>query len=103
MTALCGSMDVEHRSRGCRACDRIYKQRSAAGAAPIRFRHRSNPAVCIVCGLAAGNSADVPVYRYPLKRWSREKARWIGSIGLCDVCLSRGGELKPQFKRQVAA
>ena len=101
MTARCGSMDPDHRSRTCRACDRLYKQRSLAGLPHYRYRARSNPARCIVCGIAAGNSMDMPVYRYSLKRWSRNKARWIGSVGLCDKCLTDHGELKAEF--QVAA
>jgi hypothetical protein len=99
MTARCGSMSPDHKSRTCRECDRIYKRRSAAGAPPALFRLRSNPARCIVCGIAAGNSMNLPVYRYPLKRWSGKKARWIGSVGLCDVCLAEGGELKPEYRR----
>jgi hypothetical protein len=99
MTAICGSMDPAHRSRRCPACDKQYKQRAKAGAPYAMFHKRSNPAVCIVCSLAAGNSMDIGVYRYPLKRWSRKKARWIGSVGLCDVCLAEGGELKPEYRR----
>ena len=98
MTARCGSIDPMHRSRTCRDCDRIYKQRSATGAPPVMFRQRSNPARCIVCGLAAGNSLNVGVYRYSLKRWSRNKARWIGSVGICDTCQLERGEVKAEFR-----
>jgi hypothetical protein len=103
MTARCGSNDKEHRVRTCRPCDRIYKRRSLEGAPPYRHRTRADAAVCVVCGVTAGNSGDIPVHRYSLKRWARDKARWIGSLGICDPCLIERGELKPEYRHSSAA
>jgi hypothetical protein len=100
MTARCGSNDVNHRAKGCRACDRLYKRRAKSGAPPFSMRVRANPATCAICGIVAGNSRDLPVYRYPLKRWVKGRENtWIGSVGLCDACLLDHAEVKPQFRR----
>lgn len=94
MTARCGSNDPAHRSRSCRACDRIYKQRYRSGKPRDRFRLRSVAATCCMCNLTHGNSLGIGVYRYPLKKWSRARVRWVGSIEICDDCLARHGDLK---------
>lgn len=99
MTARCGSNDPAHRVKQCRACDHIYKLRYKNGAPRYRIRARANSAQCAICGITAGNSADVPVYRYPLKRWFSRKMRWIGSVGLCDPCIVATAELRPEFRR----
>jgi len=99
MTARCGSNDPAHRSKTCRACDRLYKLRHKNGAPLFSMRIRVNGATCVLCGLTAGNSADIPVYRYPLKRHFRGKGqKWIGNIGLCDECVMRFGELKEPYR-----
>jgi len=99
MTARCGSNDPAHRSKGCAACDRIYKKRYKDGAPKFRVRMRADAARCVVCGLVAGNLAGVPVYRYPLKRWHRKQSLWIGTVGLCDPCIAEQGELREPFRR----
>ena len=99
MTARCGSNDPTHRASKCRDCDRVYKRRHRAGAPPFRMRVKADSATCIVCGLTAGNSLDVPVYRYPLKRWHNKGQAWIGTAAMCDDCLLERAEIKPQFRR----
>lgn len=100
MTARCGSIDPTHTSIGCRGCDRLYKRRHRAGLPRLKFRLRANAAKCAVCGLAAGNSMDVPVYRYTLKRHivGSKQQVYIGSIGLCDRCIGQHAELNEKFR-----
>ena len=99
MTARCGSNDPAHRAKTCKPCERLYKARYRAGEPRYIYRARVNPATCILCGLAAGNSMDVPVYRYPLKRQYRKVTAWIGTVGLCDPCIAENAELRPAFRR----
>ncbi len=99
MTARCGSNDPTHRSKACRDCDRVYKRRYREGAPRFSMRVKADAARCAICGLVAGNLADIPVYRYPLKRWYRKQQAWIGTIGLCDACLADHADLKEQFRR----
>lgn len=104
MTARCGSNDPEHRAKTCRACDRLYKRRYKAGQPRFRYRVTANAATCRFCGLVAGNSMNIPVYRYPLKRhvFGVKQQAWIGTLGLCDRCIVDNAELKPKY-RGVAA
>lgn len=104
MTARCGSNDPAHRAKTCRACDRLYKRRYKSGQPRFLYRVRANSAVCVICGLAAGNSMSVPVYRYPLKRHfvGKKGQDWIGTIGLCDPCIADHAELREQYRREAA-
>ena len=90
MTARCGSGNPTHVARRCADCKKVYRKRYRDGA-PRLARHYVNPAVCAVCGLAAGNSLDIKVYRYPLMRHRRRQGKqasfYVGAIGLCDDCI----------------
>lgn len=99
MTARCGSRDPSHRAKTCRACDRLYKRRYKNGAPRYSMRVYVNGATCFNCNLSAGNSLDIPVYRYPLKRHIRgEGPKWIGTLAICDDCLNQHAELKPEYR-----
>ena len=100
---VCGSTADEHRSKSCPECRRIYKRRHFQGA-PRLIRY---PAVCVFCGLAAGNSLGVKVLRYPLLRHIDNKHRHssvcIGSMGMCDRCVLKHGRLNERTRQWSAA
>jgi hypothetical protein len=56
-----------------------------------RRLYRSTGMRCAWCGIEAGNSDDVPVYRYRLQRSAYRdglpRSVSVGSIGLCDPCI----------------
>ena len=59
-----------------------------------RFPYRATGATCMVCGIHAGNSLNMPVYRYRLQRSSyreggTQKSENVGAIGLCDACITK--------------
>ena len=90
MSARCGSRKLDHVARRCADCKKVYRKRYRDGA-PLLARHYANPAVCAVCGLAAGNSMSIKVYRYPLmkhrRREGKQASHYVGAIGLCDRCI----------------
>lgn len=98
----CGSIDPAHRSRECSDCRRIYKHRHLTGLPPLR----RNPAVCVFCGLAAGNSMKVKVLRYPLLRHidanGRHTSVCIGSMGMCDRCVMEHAALNERTLGRAA-
>jgi hypothetical protein len=95
---MCGSTAPEHRSRTCSGCRRIYKSRHLQGL-PRLIRY---PAMCVFCGLAAGNSLKVKVLRYPLLRHIEKAGRHtsvcIGSMGICDRCVIEHGNLNERAR-----
>lgn len=100
--AHCGSIDPRHLSRECRDCRRIYKRRHLLGL-PRLIR---DPAVCVFCNLAAGNSLGVKVLRYPLLRHidkgGRHTSVCIGSMGMCDQCVMAHGAINERTRREAA-
>lgn len=99
MTARCGSINPAHRAKTCRICDKIYKRRHHLGQPKFAFRVRADAARCAICGLAAGNSLNVPVYRYSLRTYRGGARRTPASIGLCDPCIVERGEVREQYRR----
>ena len=97
--AYCGSIDPRHSIRGCRDCRRISKKRRAQGLPPII----RDPAVCVFCNLAQGNSLGVKVIRYPLLRHidkgGRHTSVCIGSLALCDDCVMQHGAINERTRR----
>lgn len=94
--ARCGSTLVDHVSRRCRACRSIYNRTYRENhRKPEGQRRRSlelHPPTCVFCGLARGNSAATPVYRYPLQRTiylegRRKKTIYVATVVLCDACI----------------
>ena len=69
--------------------------------------YRSTGARCAVCGLYAGNSGGIAVYRYRLQRTvyrgSIRRSLSLGSLGLCDPCLKREAEPVRDYTRRVPA
>ena len=96
---VCGSTSPEHRSAKCPDCRRIYKQRHRQGGLPRLIR---DPAMCVFCGLAAGNSLGVKVLRYPLLRHidriGRHTSVCIGSMGMCDRCVLEHGTINERTR-----
>lgn len=96
MTARCGSDDREHRTGKCRACKAIYNRRYKKGATP-----RPTP-VCVLCGLAAGNSMGIHVRQYALIRSAnfagRKTSICIGSIGFCNRCVADHAQLNGKVR-----
>lgn len=97
MTARCGSYDETHRAEQCRECQDIYRERERSGAPPFGQRMLARGARCEFCDLVAGNGQGVRVYRYTLRRSvftdGKRTSRALGSIGLCDNCLTERGLL----------
>ena len=58
-----------------------------------RHSFRATGAACLVCGVMAGNSLDIPVYRYRLQRTAKREGLWrsanVGAIGICDPCIAK--------------
>ncbi len=58
-----------------------------------RHAYRATGATCMACGIMAGNSLGMPVYRYRLQRTAyREglaQSTNVGAVGLCDECIER--------------
>jgi hypothetical protein len=52
---------------------------------------RTTGSRCSWCGIEAGNSDEIPVYRYRLQRTAYRdglpRSENVGSIGLCDPCI----------------
>lgn len=107
MTARCGSFDPAHRAKSCRACQHIYDERSRSKKPRLRDRMLAVAARCEFCGIVAGNSRAVKVYRYTLRRsvriGDRRTSRALGSIGICDQCLRERKLVNNQLRRLVAA
>jgi len=107
MTARCGSFSPEHRAETCKACQRIYRQRERDGASKFGMRYLAVGAECSFCGLTAGNSLKVRVYRYTLRRsvniGGKRTSRALGSIGICDRCIVERGLLHQRGREAVAA
>jgi hypothetical protein len=95
----CGSRDPEHRVKDCKRCIHLYNRAYKRGERFDRVAFGMPRATCKVCGLAQANGLKVKVRRYPLLRSITKRGRRtsvvIGSIGLCDRCILREGELKP--------
>lgn len=97
MAARCGSTEPDHYAKSCHGCQKVYRDRQKAGLPRLRNYARADSPTC-VCGLTVGNSAGIPVHRYPLTRHIRGIGnRSIGYIELCDDCLPRYGVLKELF------
>ena len=82
--ARCGSLDPEHRRRGCLACNAAY-------AREWRARGKSPDLVtCAICELTR-RPDGTPVYQYALSRKvkirGRTTTRAFASIALCDRCI----------------
>lgn len=96
--AACGRRAIDgHHTAKCRECRSIYNRRWRDRVGYKRF-----PAVCVMCGLNARNSQDIPVYRYPLLRKPGGKNRRsfvIASIGLCDTCVIEHATPSPSYIR----
>lgn len=106
MTARCGSISPAHRAKDCRPCQAIYRHRERSGAPKYGERYLARGARCAFCGLAAGNSQGVRVYRYTLRRSVNvnglRTSRALGSVGICDVCVVEQGLLHDRG-RELAA
>lgn len=96
----CGSIDPRHRARECKPCHRVYK-----GKAP--HQGNRNPASCVFCGIAQGNSLNVRVIRYPLLRHidkgGRHTSVCIGSMPMCDPCVMANGNINERTKQWSVA
>jgi len=107
MTARCGSTKESHRADACSKCNRIYYDRERSGAPRFGQRMLARGATCAFCGLVAGNSRGVRVYRYTLRRSVNVKgkrtSRALGSVGLCDLCVVEKGLLHQRALAEIAA
>lgn len=99
---LCGSIAPDHRARQCRDCRRAYKRRTGKGFP----RYIPDPASCVFCGIAQGNSLRIKVIRYPLLRHIDKNGRHtsvcIGSMPMCDPCVAQNGKLNERTLGRAA-
>ena len=96
--AACGGRAIDgHHVSKCKECQYIYNRRYRD-----RVGYKHPPAQCVLCGLSRRNGRGIKVYRYPLLRkvaGTTRRSHVIGSIGLCDPCITEHARPSPTYIR----